>query len=165
MEKESLATKRLGCTTQDILGEMWQEVCERGGSLSFRIVSGSMSPMIEVDDVVRVSRVEPSRVRIGDIVAFQNGRNVVVHRVIGKSRSAGRLRFRQMGDAGRSSARFPAQNLIGKVTVVHKKGYEIHLDSPIHMIGNKVIGWRLRLVDFIGRRLLRRIRRYLRKAF
>jgi len=76
-----LAANKLDCKAQCILGEMWQEACERGGSLSFKVVSGSMSPMIEVGDVVTVGRADHSRVRIGDVVAFQDGQNVVVHRV------------------------------------------------------------------------------------
>lgn len=160
-----LPANRLVVKAQVILKEMWREVCEKGGSPSFRIISDSMSPMIEVDDVVKVSRVEPSRVRIGDIVAFQSGQNVVVHRVIGKSWSGRQLSFRQMGDACRSSARFPTENLIGKVTTIQKKGHDIHLDSPRQVIVNKVIGWRLLFYDTFSRRLRRRIRRGLRKAF
>jgi len=160
-----LPANRLAGKSQVVLKEMWREVCEKGGSLSFKIVSGSMSPVIEVDNVVRVSRVEPSRVRIGDIVAFQSGQNVVVHRVIGKRWPGGHLYFRQMGDVCRASGRFPAENLIGKVTAIQKKGHEIHLDSPRQVIRNKVIGCRLLFYDTLNRRLRRRTRSELRKAF
>jgi signal peptidase I len=160
-----LPANRLIDKTQVVLKEMWREVCEKRGSLNFRIVSGSMSPLIKADDVVKVSRVEPSRVRIGDIIAFQSGQNVVVHRVIWKSRSSQQLRFRQMGDACRSSARFPARNLIGKVTVIQKQGYEKRLDSPGQVIGNKIIGWRLLFKDTYKRKLRQRIISGLRKAF
>ena len=142
----------LDCKTQSILGEMWQEAYERGRSLSFKIISGSMSSVIEVGNVVRVSRVEPSRVRIGDIVAFKkDDQNVVVHRIIGKSLSDARLTFREIGDAGGPSGKIAAQDIIGRVTVIEKDGHEIRLDSRRHIISNCTLGWRLRLADALGR--------------
>ena len=136
--------------THKILGEMWQEVYQNGGALSFQVVSGSMSPIIEVGNVVKVSRVEPSEIQFGDIVAFQDGQNVVVHRVIGKSGSGRQLSFRQMGDTGSSSGKFPAQGLIGKVTAIQKQGREIQLSSRKYIISNHIFGWRLRLIDSLS---------------
>ncbi|KPJ66688.1 MAG: hypothetical protein AMJ43_07355 [Coxiella sp. DG_40] len=108
-----------------------------------------MYPLIEVGDVVRVSRAEPSRVRIGDVVAFHNGQNVVIHRIIGKSWLKQQLIFCHRGDAGAASGKIPAKNLIGRVSVVKKKGKEISLDAPRYVIGNKILGWRLRLLDIL----------------
>jgi signal peptidase I len=137
--------------TQSTLGEMWQEVYERGGNLSFKIVSGSMSPTIEVGDVVKVSRAQPSEIHLGDIVAFQDGQYVMVHRIIGKSLSNEQIIFRHMGDAGASSRRIPAQNLIGRVSVVKKNGREIFLDKSRYALSNKIQVWKLRLVDNLSR--------------
>ena len=72
-ERRNLIIHELDDKAQSVLGEMWKEVCERGKSLSFKIVSGSMLPMIGVSDVVKVSRVEPSRIRIGDIAPGRSG--------------------------------------------------------------------------------------------
>ncbi len=141
----------LGCKTQSILGEMWREACNRGRILSFKIVSNSMSPMIEAGDVVRVSRAVPSEVQIGDVIAFQDGQNVMVHRVIGISWANQQLYFRHRGDVGASSAIIPAEDLIGRVTVIEKEGREIRLDSRRHIMSTRILGWRLRLVDTLGR--------------
>jgi hypothetical protein len=107
--------------------------------------------MIEVGNVVKVNRAEPSRIRIGDIVAFKDGQNVVVHRIIGKSLSDAQPNFRQMGDAGGPSGKIVAQDIIGKVTVIEKAGREIRLDSRRHIMGNRIFGWRLLIVDTFGR--------------
>ncbi|OGO23195.1 MAG: signal peptidase I [Chloroflexi bacterium RBG_16_50_9] len=162
MKKDTFTARGLVGRNQIILEEMWQEACRTGNSLSFRIASGSMRPLIESGNVVAVSRIDPSRVRIGDIVAVQDGRNVIVHRVIGKSRAGQHLSFRHMGDAGRSSKEVQAENLIGLVTVIKKEGGEIHLDSPRQVTGNRVLAWRLRLVDTLNRRHYRPVGRYLR---
>lgn len=107
--------------------------------------------MIEVGDVVMVGRADHSRVRIGDVLAFQDGQNVVVHRVIGKSWSNQQLSFHHRGDAGTSSGKIAAQNVIGRAIVVTKEGREIRLDSGRHIIGNRILGWRLRVLDNLDR--------------
>jgi signal peptidase I len=143
--------------TQSVLGEMWREACDRGMKLSFRIASNSMAPLLKTGDIVKVAKVQPSRVHIGDIVAFQDGKNVVVHRIIGKSPSNTRLVFRQMGDGGGLSGEIPAQNLIGRVIVIEKEGFEINLDSRRHIISNRILGWRLQLLDSLSKAKYRRI--------
>jgi signal peptidase I len=165
MKKNISAMNRLDSKTQRILGEMWQEACEKGKNLSFQIASGSMSPLIEVGDVVKVSRAEPSQIRIGDIMAFQDGQNVVVHRLIGKSWSNRQLTLRHMGDASLFSGRIPAQNLIGRVTSIEKGGREIPLGSARPIIANRVLGWRLWLIDALSRRQYWRIGLGLRMLF
>ena len=156
-EEDVVAANVLDNKTRSILREMWQEAFDRGGSLSFRILSDSMRPMIEAGDVVKVERAEPSSVRIGDIVAFKNGQCVVVHRIIGKSLSEAGLTFREKGDAGGPSKVIEARDLIGKVTVIEKAGNEVRFDSPGHMIGNLIFGWRLLLIDTFGRMRNRQI--------
>jgi hypothetical protein len=130
---------------------MWREACERGRSLNFKMVSGSMSPMIEVGNTVKVSRMEPSEIRIGDLVAFQDGQNVAVHCVIGKSWSNQQLSFRHRGNAGGLSGEITSQNLIGKVLVIDKEGHQIGFDSRRYIVSNRILGWRLRLADILGR--------------
>lgn len=151
MEEDALSADKLSHKAHSVLVEMWQEACDRGSRLGFRVVSGSMEPLIQVGDVVKITRVEPSSVHIGDIVAFQQGQSVVVHRVIGKSPSNQQLIFRHRGDAGASSGEIPAENLIGKVSAIEKEGREIFLDTTRHAMSNRVLGWRLRFVDGLGR--------------
>jgi len=151
IKKYTLTANMLGCKTQSILGEMWQEACEKGRNLRFKIVSGGMSPVIEVGNIVRVSRAKPSRIRIGDVVTFRDGQSVVVHRLIGKISSNAQLTVRHRGDASASSGTIAAQNLIGRVTVIEKEGHKIRLDSRRQIMSNIILGWRLRLLDSLGR--------------
>ena len=143
---------------QDILPEMWREACDKGTLLRFRVSSGSMTPILNVGDVVRVSRIEPSAVRVGDIVAFQDGSNILVHRIIARKWSNNQLIFRHRGDNAVSSGVFAVDNLIGRVISVDKEGHEISLDTLWHRINNKIIGWRLRIIGHINYRYPRLIR-------
>ena len=151
MEEHALAADESAMVSHCLLKEMWQEAYGEGRSLSFRVVSGSMRPLIEVGDVVKVTRVEPSRIRMGDVVAFQERQEVVVHRIIGKKWSDQQLLFRHRGDAGAGSGTLPAQNLLGKAWIIEKGGREIVLDSPRQVMNNRILGWQLRLGDTLRR--------------
>ncbi len=129
------------------LSEMWQEACQNGSTVSFKIASGSMRPALEIGDTVRVRRVEPSKIRAGDIVAFRDGGNVFVHRIVRVDRANGSASFYQMGDAGGISQIVPADRIIGKVAAINKNGREVRLDAPKQAIGSRIFAWRSRLID------------------
>lgn len=57
----------------------------------FEVVSGSMEPEIPVGSVVYVKQVEPSTLKVGDVVAYQDESGVVVHRVTTNRTSIGEL--------------------------------------------------------------------------
>lgn len=130
---------------------MWQEACRKGDRLSFKVVSGSMSPAIRAGEVVRIRKIPPGKIRTGDIVAFRQGKNIIVHRVIGKRRAGRQLSYRQMGDAGRTSGSFYAGDLIGRVTTIQKDEREINLESPTYITINRITAWRLRYRDMVNR--------------
>lgn len=146
-----MALDNLETKIRDILPEMWQEVCEKGSSVRFRISSGSMSPMINVGDIVKVRKIEPSAVCAGDVVAFQTGQRVIVHRVIARKWSVNGLIFRHGGDSSVSSGVFKADMLIGKVVSINKAGRDIPLDTVRHVICGRIMVLRLRLKERIER--------------
>jgi signal peptidase I len=134
-----------------VLSEMWQEACKNGRTVSFKIASGSMRPTIEVGDVVGVRRVKLSEIRAGDIVAFKEEKNVIVHRIVRVNRTNGFLTFLQMGDVGGISQIIRADRIIGKVASINKNGREIRLDSLKQSIINRLSAWRLLIIDSTNR--------------
>lgn len=161
---------------KNILGEMWQEACSRGNVINFRIISNSMSPVINAGDVVKVSKIKHTDLKTGDIVACRDGRNIIIHRIIAKHIVNGQQVIRHRGDAGIGSGLVPIENLIGKVVIIKKDDDEIYLDTPWYLIRNRVLGYRLKIKDSIDRiplrlfskilhRLLRPIWRLFRRIF
>ncbi len=146
MKEYTSATNMTRKEVIKLLPDMWQETCDRGGCLTFRLISGSMEPLIRVGDRVKVSRMEPSRLRIGDIIAFREGRGVTVHRIIRRSHIDGQLYFYAQGDAGSGWGKVTKEDLIGKVYAIERDQCEILLDTPRYMVVNKILGWRLFLV-------------------
>ena len=147
MERRDRAAGESSRISDCILEEMWQEARTKGASLSFRVVSGSMSPLIKAGDLVRIARIEPSRIAIGDVVAVQEGQEVVVHRIIARRWSGEDLLFCHRGDAGVGSRTVSAQDLIGRAYSVERGQQQIRLDSRRQIIGSRLLGWLLRLDD------------------
>ena len=150
------ADKRSGIE-QSILEEMWQEARGKSGGFSYRVVSGSMRPWIEVGDLVKITKVEPTRIGIGDIVAVHEGKEVVVHRVIRKYLLGQQLVFCHRGDTGVGSSTVAAQNVIGKACVIEKGTQQVYLDTTGQVIRSKILGWQSRFEDTLLRARYRRV--------
>lgn len=102
---------------------------------AFVIVSQSMVPNINVNDAVVIKRVEPKKLKIGDIITFSsNDPNytglTVTHRIIGKDISQnGKYIFRTKGDNNNSEdpSLVEEGKIYGKVLFrIPKLGYIRH---------------------------------------
>jgi len=85
------------------------------------IVSGSMSPYLEVGDVAIVKRISPAEVKVGDVIQFQEEKVRITHRVIEIKESRKKERyFITKGDANASADVEPVypEQVIGRVIYV-----------------------------------------------
>jgi len=103
-----------------LLSEMWVEVLERKGRMWGEVYSGSMRPLIRVQDRVLVCQVELERVRVGDIVLFWSGRQLVAHRVLLRWRNRGAWVLLQKGDFNLGAAIVQADSVLGRVEAVKR---------------------------------------------
>ena len=81
----------------------------------FNVVSGSMEPTIPVGSIIYVKEIDPVEIESGDIIAFQSGDSVIMHRVTQNKVVEGT--FTTKGDAnnGEDMNDVPYDNLIGIV--------------------------------------------------
>ncbi|MEM2427028.1 MAG: signal peptidase I [Candidatus Hadarchaeales archaeon] len=92
------------------------------------VLSGSMSPSLEVGDVAVVREVSPSSVRPGDVIQFARGGEAVIHRVVEVRQEGGSWSFITKGDANSSPDPTPVSSsqLMGKVIMrIPKVGWAI----------------------------------------
>ena len=64
----------------------------------FNIVSGSMEPTLDINDVVVVQKCEPSQLQKGDIITFHQDERIISHRIIGITKEEGTVKFETKGD-------------------------------------------------------------------
>ena len=81
----------------------------------FNVVSGSMEPEIPIGSVIYVKEMDPVDIEKGDVIAFQSGDSVVMHRVTDNKVVEGK--FSTKGDANNSEDlnEVPYDSLVGKV--------------------------------------------------
>jgi signal peptidase I len=172
----TLRVSSTGIVSQELLDELREELFHKTGQQWARVVSGSMFPLIRSGDRVLIEHVEPEWVRFGDVILFKSSDTGVIHRVVGKRRRVGRLSFLQKGDLNPSLGLVPAEEVLGRVSVVQRDGCTLNLGSgrgrvlqlglACCSIGTWVTKWMLRrMAHALGlARRCRRLGRLLDKA-
>ncbi len=88
--------------------------------------SGSMTPTINIGDVVVVKGVEFEELKVGDIISFETPSKPIVHRIIAFEEHDGKTFIRTKGDANPCPDFFLVryEDVIGKVIfIIPKIGY------------------------------------------
>jgi signal peptidase I len=103
--------------------ELAGEVLRLSGRLRLRVTGWSMLPTILPEDTLLIERVTSEGVGKGDIVLFHRDGRLFVHRVSGKSGSAGDLQIITQGDGmPRPDPPISGSQLLGKVSFVVRDG-------------------------------------------
>lgn len=87
------------------------------GIKTFCIISGSMKPVIQVNDVVLIKEVPQSEINEGDIISFNSAGEIITHRIINIEISdRGELLYTTQGDANNieDDAKIIFENIEGK---------------------------------------------------
>jgi signal peptidase len=99
------------------------------GLLGFQpsvIASGSMVPTLNVGDMAIIVHVEPTSIKIGDIIQYRTAQAPIIHRVIDEYVAGGTIWFITKGDANKAPDPSPVseQQVMGKeVMIIPKLGW------------------------------------------
>lgn len=87
------------------------------GIYMFNIVSESMEPTLEVNDVVVVKKCESLQLQKGDIITFQQDGRTISHRILDITKDKNIIKFRTKGDNNEipDSDLIPESQVYGKV--------------------------------------------------
>lgn len=102
-----------------------------------------MLPFLHIGDGVLVESVKPGSIKVGDIIVFKSADKLVVHRVIHRCYNSG-ISFLQKGDNSRVAEIVMSENIIGRVTAVHRRNEVIYLNNSIWRVYNHsltVLSW------------------------
>jgi hypothetical protein len=114
-----------------VLGELWCEWFRKHGEGWVRIVSGSMEPLVKVDDRLFVRHVAPESIRVGDIVVFQKSGVVVTHRVVEVTGKGEGLILKEKGDRSAMASHIDFGDVLGKVFLLDRGGKVLDLERPL----------------------------------
>ena len=113
----------------ELIREMQEELFLKQGQGWFRIVSGSMQPLIDVHDRVLAVKTNPVEVKPGHIILFKNSQALVTHRVVKRIYENGNLFFLQRGDREGLAGMISAKSVLGKIVALEKNGLVLSLDQ------------------------------------
>jgi signal peptidase I len=125
-----------------LIREMQEELFRKQGQGWFRIVSGSMRPLIDVGDRVLCKPVSAAQIKPRDIILFNSAEALVTHRVIKIARQNGRGRMSQKGDASAFAGTITFESVMGRVTAVEKNGKVLTLDKGRIGVLNTFLGYK-----------------------
>ena len=95
------------------------EVPAIGGVSPLIVLTDSMLPEISSGDLIIAERIDPSEIKVGDVISFfdpaGNGSSVVTHRVIEIVTEDGKTQWRTRGDNNNTEDKVlvPFENLVG----------------------------------------------------
>ncbi|OYT55851.1 MAG: signal peptidase I [Desulfurococcales archaeon ex4484_217_2] len=69
------------------------------GVKPYVVVSGSMEPTLNIGDIVFIGKTSFNDVKVSDIVAYYDGNNIVIHRVVEIKNDDGKVLLKLKGDA------------------------------------------------------------------
>jgi signal peptidase I len=133
--------------------EMFQVSLAEGREIRLRVDGTSMVPLLKPGDVVIVQRIEPERMKRGDLVVIHREHDLVTHRLVWQ----GTGQWLTKGDNCRNLD--PAvvdKAILGKVIAIERSGTTIDLQGQRWQIKNRWLarlGWIEANVFLFGRRL------------
>ena len=117
--------------------ELIRAQVQPGQTFKLRVISDSMSPMLQVADIVVAQPIEAADAQNGDVLVFQHGAEMITHRLI--NRQADRLYLK--GDNRRAADEpVEARSIVGRVIAIERSGRSIDLRQPRWARINRSVG-------------------------
>jgi signal peptidase I len=123
--------------------EIWKQ---ENITLDLRVYGNSMRPLINPGDRLSLRLLDVVLLKRGDIIAFREDNNLVVHRFIMKKMVNGKWLFCQKGDNLRGWSWIQEDWILGKVESIRRPDRTLNLASRCwscinHMLGFAYFSW------------------------
>lgn len=116
----------------------------KNGSASIAIHEGSMFPWFRSGDAVFIRRCDFESVSIGDVILFEQGSELLLHRVIRRipmevTRGAGALLVTKGDAANQEDSPVASKQFLGRAIRIHRRKHHIDLESLERRIVSKMV--------------------------
>ncbi|MFQ5574902.1 MAG: signal peptidase I [Terriglobia bacterium] len=118
------------------LGKLTRSVLGFGINLRFRVLGGSMYPIIRNGEIIEVASAVVQEIRLGDVLLFRtNGGRMVAHRVVSAHGRKARRQFLTKGDIlPRLDPPVLADQVVGRVVGIERCGRWIDPNTLIRRV-------------------------------
>ncbi len=126
---------------QNVVSDLIREGLAQGAPFRFRVVSGSMAPLIAAGDEIVVEQASADGLRRGDIVLYAVGGAFHTHRLLAKRRRGGATLLVTKGDASLNPDQpWREEQLLGKVVALRRASRTVDLERGKGRAMNRTIG-------------------------
>ncbi len=114
------------------LADLSRKILTNGSSFELKVKGYSMYPFIRESDIITIQSVNSSLLHVGDVVFYERGNTLVVHRIIKKQSVNGAIYFTTRGDACPEDEENITENaVLGKVIRLKRGGKTIQLNCVV----------------------------------
>jgi len=126
---------------QNVVSDLIREEMAQGTTFHFRVISGSMAPLIGTGDEVVVERASADGLRRGDIVLYTVDGAFHTHRLLARRRHGNATLLVTKGDASLNPDQpWQEEQLLGKVVAVRRGERTIDLEGGKWGTINRLVG-------------------------
>ena len=121
-----------------VVTQLVSEHLAKEGEAILQVTSESMSPLIRINDLVRIRNVSAQDLRCGDIVVIQKGDEYITHRYLEKQ---GKMWLTRGDNLVLPDPPIHENQYIGKVVEIQREGWVFDLSHPRWVKFNHHLGW------------------------
>lgn len=118
-------------TESAVIASLYIQAVRQGQSTWFRVISGSMRPLIHSGDAVYIEPATAAGIEVGDIAAFETPAGLLIHRIVHRQQAGAYIRFIEMGDAALQANWMKEQAIVGRVILACRGNRQLDLRRPI----------------------------------
>ena len=105
-----------------VLYELGEEYIKEKGKMWLKVVSPSMTPLIQINDKVLVESIKCDEISLGDIIVFKgNDSPFITHRVIARRKVNDEFHFFEKGDRSVTGTWIHEKSIIARVIAIKKR--------------------------------------------
>lgn len=114
-----------------VIASLYIEAVRGGQPQWFRVISGSMHPLLRIGEEVRVEPAGAGQIAVGDIAAFETGEGLVIHRIVQRHQGEAGVQLVEMSDVHFRVGQVDAEAVVGRVVAIRRGHTYIDLQRPI----------------------------------
>ena len=122
------------------LSSILREALSAGETARLTTATDSMWPMIRPGDTVVARGIDTEGLHAGDIVLYEKGRHLCIHRLLRKELINGESILATKGDNSlQMDSPLLTEQVLGRVVAIEKRLYNINLQQPWWQAANKIL--------------------------